>query len=139
MATPINTPLAGEIWHLSIEDLFAPVQEVQRLGGDGPFVINLSVSTAPISIPSKLFPENPDACIYQIQVTEDGRMRYRLRFGPFASEDEADAVLAKVRETYPGALTATATPADLRTVASLQSKKTNARAAAPTLSTHCRP
>jgi hypothetical protein len=98
MATPINAPMAGEIWHLSIEDLFQPVQEAPRLGGDGPFVINLSVSTAPISVPTKAFTHSPlDAHVYQIQVTEDGRTRYRLRLGPFASEDEADAILAEDR------------------------------------------
>jgi hypothetical protein len=122
MATPINAPMAGEIWHLSIEDLFQQVTEAPRLGGDGPFVINLSVSTAPISIPTKAFDGCRDAHIYQIQVTEDGRTRYRLRLGPFANEDQADAVLAEVRETYPGALTATAGAPDLRVIASMQPK-----------------
>ena len=123
MATPINAPMAGEIWHLSIEDLFQPVQEAPRLGGDGPFVINLSVSTAPISVPTKAFTNSPlSAHVYQIQVTEDGRTRYRLRFGPFASEDEADAVLAEVRDTYPGALTATASASDLRVIGTMQAK-----------------
>jgi hypothetical protein len=117
MATPINAPMAGEIWHLSIEDLFQPVREAPRLGGDGPFVINLSVSTAPISVPTKALTNSPlDAHVYQIQVTEDGRTRYRLRFGPFASEDQADAILAEVRDTYPGALTATASASDLRVI-----------------------
>ena len=123
MATPINAPMAGEIWHLSIEDLFQPVQEVPRLGGDGPFVINLSVSTAPISVPTKAFTSSRlDAHVYQIQVTEDGRTRFRLRLGPFTSEDEADAILAEVRDTYPGALTATAGAADLRVITSMQAK-----------------
>jgi hypothetical protein len=122
MATPIKAPMAGEIWHLSIEDLFQPVTEAPRLGGDGPFVINLSVSTAPISTPTKVFDGCRDAHIYQIQVAEDGRTRFRLRLGPFASEDQADAVLAEVRETYPGALTATAGASDLRVIASMQSK-----------------
>ena len=122
MAKPINTPIAGEIWHLSIEDLFAPVQETQRLGGDGPFVINLSVSTAPIILPPKQFAGRWDAHVYQIQVTEDGRTRYRLRLGPFRSEDDADAILEDVRETYPGALTATAGAPDLRAIASIEAK-----------------
>src|ERR1700730_11679045 len=122
MATPIKAPMAGEIWHLSIEDLFQTVTEAPRLGGDGPFVINLSVSTAPISTPTKVFDGCRDAHIYQIQVAEDGRTRFRLRLGPFASEDQADAVLAEVRETYPGALTATAGASDLRVIASMQSK-----------------
>jgi hypothetical protein len=122
MATPINAPMAGEIWHLSIEDLFQPVQEAPRLGGEGPFVINLSVSTAPISIPTKAFAACSDAHVYQIQVTEDGRTRYRLRLGPFANEDEADAILAVVRDTYPGALTATASASDLRVIGNMQAK-----------------
>ncbi|HEY2780817.1 MAG TPA: SPOR domain-containing protein [Steroidobacteraceae bacterium] len=115
--------MAGEIWHLSIEDLFQPVQEAPRLGGDGPFVINLSVSTAPINLPTKAFTSSYLAAhVYQIQVTEDGRTRYRLRLGPFATEDEADAILAEVRDTYPGALTATASASDLRVIASMQAK-----------------
>ena len=131
MATPINAPMAGEIWHLSIEDLFQPVQEAPRLGGDGPFVINLSASTAPISVPTKAFTNSPlSAHVYQIQVTEDGRTRYRLRFGPFTSEDEADAVLAEVRDTYPGALTATASASDLRVIGTMQAKA-DQRSAAP--------
>jgi hypothetical protein len=123
MASTINSPLAGEIWHLSIEDLFTPVQETLRLGGDGPFVINLSVSTAPIDIPKAPLQGCDSAHIYRIQVTEDGRTRYRLRLGPFTTEDEADAVLAAVRETYPGALTATAGALDLRSISSLQEKR----------------
>jgi hypothetical protein len=123
MATPINAPMAGEIWHLSIEDLFQPVEEAPRLGGDGPFVINLSVSTAPINVPTKAFTHSRlDAHVYQIQVSEDGRTRYRLRLGPFTSEDEADAVLAEVRDTYPGALTATASASDLRVIGTMQAK-----------------
>jgi SPOR domain len=122
MATPINAPMAGEIWHLSIDDLFQPVQEAPRLGGNGPFVINLSASTAPISIPTKAFTACRDAHVYQIQVPEDGRTRYRLRLGPFLGEDEADAVLAEVRDTYPGALTATAGAADLRVIANMKAK-----------------
>jgi hypothetical protein len=132
MATPINAPMAGEIWHLSIEDLFQPVQEAPRLGGDGPFVINLSVSTAPISVPTKAFTNSPLAAhVYQIQVTEDGRTRYRLRLGPFTSEDQADAILAEVRDTYPGALTATASASDLRVIATMQAKAEHRPAAAP--------
>src|SRR6201996_3859012 len=122
MAPPMNAPVAGEIWHLSIEDLFQPVQEAPRLGGKGPFVINLSVSTAPITVPTKPFTSRQDAHVYQIQVTEDGRTRFRLRLGPFNSEDEADAILAEVRDTYPGALTATASASDLRVIATMESK-----------------
>ncbi len=122
MATPINTPLTSEIWHLSIDDLLQPLPESPRLGGSGPFVINLSASTAPISQPMKSLADCPGAHVYQIQRTEDRRLRYRLRLGPFATEDEAEAILSKVRDIYPSALTATAEMDDLRAIGTLQAK-----------------
>lgn len=122
MAKPINTPVTGNIWHLSIDDLFAPLPEKTRLGGSGPFVINLSASTAPIDLPPKSFDSGRDAHVYQVQRTEDRRMRYRLRLGPFANEDDADVILKRVRDVYPGALTATAEADDLRAIATLQVK-----------------
>jgi SPOR domain len=115
-----NTPLT-DIWHLSIDDLLAPLPETARLGGPGPFVINLSASTAPMDLP-KGIAGCRDAQMYQVQRMEDRRPRYRLRLGPFADEDEAEAVLEKVREFYPGALTATADADDLRAIASLRAK-----------------
>ena len=124
----INKPIAGEIWHLSIEDLFAQ-PEILSLGGSGPFVINLSVSTAPISEIARLTRAEHGAQVYQIKVLEDGRIRYRLRLGPFAHEHDADAALPAVRDDYPGALTATAGPADLQIFESQQAAINEAVAA----------
>jgi len=117
-----NTPPTGDIWHLSIDDLLAPLPETARLGGPGPFVINLSASTAPIDLPVKGIAGCRHAQVYQVQRMEDRRPRYRLRLGPFANEDEAEAILKKVREFYPGALTATADADDLRAIANLRAK-----------------
>ena len=122
MATPTNTPLADDVWDLSIDDLLALMPEIVRLGGSGPFVINLSASSAPISLPTERIAASPHAHVYRVQRTEDGRLRYRLRVGPFASEDEVDAILPMVREVYPGALTATADSEDLRILAMMQTK-----------------
>jgi SPOR domain len=122
MAAPTNTPSTEDIWHLNIEDLFAPLPEKARLGGPGPFVINLSASSAPIDVPVKGIAGCPHAHVYQVQRIEDRRPRYRLRVGPFAQEDDADAELLKVRAIYPSALTATADADDLRIIASLQAK-----------------
>lgn len=122
MAAPIDTPLTTEIWHLTIDDLLAPLPETGRLGGHGPFVINLSASSAPISVLGKRFPGCPNAYVYPVQRMEDRRLRYRLRLGPFANEDEADTILKKVRDIYPGALTATADTDDLRAIATMQAK-----------------
>jgi hypothetical protein len=121
MAGPIDKQ-TREIWHLSIEDLFAPLPEKTRLGGPGPFVINLSASTAPIDLPVKSFVGYQYAHAYQVQRTEDRRVRYRLRLGPFDSEDAADAVLEQVRDVYPGALTATVDADDRRALAPIQAK-----------------
>src|SRR5271165_553734 len=122
MAQPTNSRLSGDIWHLSIDDLLAPVAQTARLGGPGPFVINLSASTAPISLPVKAIAGSELAHVYQLQRIEDGRMRYRLRLGPFDSEDLAEEVLSKVRDVYPGAATATAASDDLRAIELLLAK-----------------
>lgn len=122
MAAPIDTTSAGEPWHVSIDDLLPPLPETARLGGPGPFVINLSASSAPIALPAKGIAGGQQAYVYQVQRVEDRRPRYRLRLGPFANEDQADAILDKVRNIYPGALTATADADDMRAIAALQAK-----------------
>jgi hypothetical protein len=122
MGTPINTPLTSEIWHLTIDDLLEPVAAAPSLGGPGPFVINLSASTAPISLPMKAVADHPGTHLYQIQRTEDRRVRYRLRLGPFETEDQAEALLPTVREIYPSAFTASAEPEDVRAIDSIKTK-----------------
>lgn len=126
MATPINAPLTSEIWHLSIDDLLEPISEAPRLGGPGPFVINLSASSAPLSQPAKTFTAPHGAYVYQIQRMEDRRPRYRLRLGPFATEDAADAMLAIVRDVYPSALPATAEADDLKAITAMKPKSESA-------------
>ncbi len=107
---------------MNIEDLFAPLPERTRLGGPGPFVINLIASSAPIDVPAKGIAGCAHAHVYQVQRIEDRRPRYRLRLGPFTHEDDADAELLNVRDIYPGALTATADADDLRIIAALPVK-----------------
>jgi SPOR domain len=100
-----------------------PILDVERrLGGAGPFVINLHASTAPIGLPSKSPAGNEHARLYQIQRVDDGRIRYRLRLGPFATEDEAELVLAQARLEYPGALMVTAAADDLHAIALVRGK-----------------
>ena len=94
----------------------------RRLGGVGPFVINLHASTAPIDVPAKSPAGTEQARLYRIQRVDDGRVRYRLRLGTFATEDEAEAVLAKVRLEYPCALLVTAAADDLHAIALVRGK-----------------
>jgi hypothetical protein len=100
-----------------------PILDVERrLGGTGPFVINLHASTAPIGLPSKSPAGNEHARLYQIQRVDDGRVRYRLRLGPFATEDEAEIALAQARLEYPGALMVTAAADDLHAISLVRGK-----------------
>jgi hypothetical protein len=122
MATNLRAPVTEDIWHLSIDDLFAPLPEKPRLGGPGPFVINLSSSTASIGLPALNLAGCESAHAYEIQRNEDGRTRYRLRLGPFETEEAADVLLGMVREIYPSALAATAAPDDLKAIASIRAK-----------------
>jgi hypothetical protein len=124
MAAPNDTQKSGEELRLQMDDLLAPLPETVRLGGRGPFVINLSTAGSPLEMPVRPAPGFPEAHMYRVQRIEDGRARYRLRFGPFATEDEADAVLKIVRKNYPSSLTATADAEDLRLIAVIHTKAT---------------
>src|ERR1700730_15360184 len=100
-----------------------PILDVEhRIGGAGPFVINLHASTAPIGLPAKSPTGNEHARLYQIQRVDDGRIRYRLRLGPFATEDEAEIALAQARLEYPGALMLTAAADDLHAISLVRGK-----------------
>jgi hypothetical protein len=115
MGAPSST-----LQNLSFDDLFAPITETPSLGGAGPFVINLSSSGVPISLPNNGVVVAPNTRVYQIRCMEDRRVRYRLRMGPFTTESQANAVLLVVRDNYPTALTATATADDLDALADLR-------------------
>jgi hypothetical protein len=113
-----------------------PILDVERrLGGTGPFVINLHASTAPIGLPSKSPAGNEHARLYQIQRVDDGRIRYRLRLGPFATEDEAEVALAQARLEYPGALMVTAAADDLHAIALVRGKANSGGTSADVRST----
>src|ERR1700693_503955 len=103
--SPPRLGLDSRAWEFIAEGLMTldthPILDVERrLGGTGPFVINLHASTAPIGLPSKSPAGNEHARLYQIQRVDDGRIRYRLRLGPFATEDEAEIALAQSRLGY---------------------------------------
>ena len=85
-------------------------------------MINLHASSAPMELPDIELGESSRARLYRIQRLEDGRKRYRLRLGPFLREEEADAALSRIRDIYPGALTATAVDEDLSVFATIRVK-----------------
>jgi hypothetical protein len=116
-------PVPENLRDLTIDDLLAPPAGSARLGGHGPYVINLSASSAPLRLPPAGLLNFEHLHVYQVQRKESGQPRFRLRLGPITSELEADALLATVREHYPGALTATAAEDDLRAIAAAAAVK----------------
>ena len=103
MARVIKVPTSDDIWHLSIEDLLAPPREPARAAGQGPFVINLSTSTATIGSPPKGLLPFDRLHVYQLMRSHEGP-QFQLRLGIIESELEADTLLLMVREHYPGAI-----------------------------------
>lgn len=117
-----------DLWHLTIDDLLTPPVAGQRFDEPGPFVINLSTSSAPLSVPPKKMATWDQLHVYQVQREEGGRRRFRLRLGPISSELEADAILASVREHYPAAFMATPDQDDLRAITTATGKGVAQRA-----------
>lgn len=67
------------------------------------FVINLCASIAPVQTAGKTIPGFETYKLYQVARAEDGRTRHRLRLGFFPTEEDAERVLAAVRDNYPTA------------------------------------
>jgi len=67
------------------------------------FVINLCASTTPVALTPPSAPELKRFNFFVTRQREDGRERFRLHMGYFASLDEAETVLAVVRDVYPAA------------------------------------
>lgn len=106
-----------DIWHLSIDDLLVAPKEPVRLAGGGPFVINLSTSTASIGPPPKGLRSFDGLHLYQLRRGPEGRAAFLLRLGIIATEIEADAILSGVLEHYPGATKDSAEDDDMAAVA----------------------
>jgi hypothetical protein len=69
----------------------------------GPFVLNLCSSTTPMALSN---PEQPELKRFSFFVSrrfEEGRERFRLHMGYFATLAEAEEWLGAVRDIYPGA------------------------------------
>ena len=108
---------AQDLWHLTIDDLLSAPVETPRLDGPGPFVVNLSASTAPISIPTGTLVGFEQCRVFQVTSKEDGRARFRLRLGFFSSVENVERAVEALRSRYPSAFATHATPDDLRFIA----------------------
>jgi hypothetical protein len=69
----------------------------------GPFVLNLCSSSTPMALAQTELPELKRFSFFVSRRFEEGRERFRLHMGHFATLAEAEEWLAVVREIYPGA------------------------------------
>ena len=69
----------------------------------GPFVLNLCSSTTPMALAQTDLPELKRFNFFVSRRFEEGRERFRLHMGYFATLAEAEEWLSVVREIYPGA------------------------------------
>jgi hypothetical protein len=76
---------------------------VNSSGPDRAFVINLCASTSPMALTPPNSPELKRFTFFVSRQREDGRERFRLHMGYFTSQQEAENLLAAVRDVYPAA------------------------------------
>ena len=69
----------------------------------GPFVLNLCSSSTPMALAQTELPELKRFTFFVSRRFEEGRERFRLHMGHFATLAEAEEWLSVVREIYPGA------------------------------------
>ena len=67
------------------------------------FVINLCASTSPMALTPPDSPELKRYTFFVSRQREDGRERFRLHMGYFAAQEDAEQLLAAVRDVYPAA------------------------------------
>jgi len=67
------------------------------------FVINLCSSTSPMALAHPSSPELKRYTFFVSRQREDGRERFRLHMGYFATQEQAEGLLAAVRDVYPAA------------------------------------
>jgi hypothetical protein len=73
------------------------------MNGAGPFVLNLCSSSTPMALAQMELPELKRFTFFVSRRFEEGRERFRLHMGHFATLAEAEEWLSVVREIYPGA------------------------------------
>ncbi len=78
-----------------------------QMGSEKPasqsFVINLASSTSPMALAHPSSPELKRYTFFVSRQREDGRERFRLHMGYFTSQEDAESLLAAVRDVYPAA------------------------------------
>jgi hypothetical protein len=101
----------------------------------GPFVLNLCSSTTPMALAQTDLPELRRFHFFVSRRFEEGRERFRLHMGYFATLAEAEEWLGVVREIYPGAWAGETPGRKLREAAGPQPQAPQVSAHVPVAST----
>jgi len=105
----------------------------------GPFVLNLCSSTTPMALARAEQPELKRFSFFVSRRFEEGRERFRLHMGFFATLAEAEEWLGAVRDIYPGAWAGEAPGKKLRERAVAAAAAQAQHAAGPRPATHQEP
>ncbi|MGH8297242.1 MAG: hypothetical protein ACRETZ_17345, partial [Steroidobacteraceae bacterium] len=97
----------------------------------GSFVLNLCSSTTPMALAQTDLPELKRFTFFVSRRFEEGRERFRLHMGFFASQAEAEEWLSVVRDIYPGAWAGEAPGKKLRARAAAAAAEQAQHAAGP--------
>ena len=95
--TPTSMSASGAAARADVAQHKAPGAE------SGPFVLNLCSSTTPMALPRAEQEELKRFSFFVSRRFEEGRERFRLHMGYFATLTEAEEWLSAVRDIYPGA------------------------------------
>ena len=71
--------------------------------GSPGWLVTLAASDTPLPLVLAGAPDLPGAMVFRSRTVEDGRERYRLHVGYFATEALAAVTLGRLRDAYPGA------------------------------------
>ena len=107
------------------------VEALAPAAGTGPFVLNLCSSTTPMALAQTDLPELKRFNFFVSRRFEEGRERFRLHMGYFATLAEAEEWLSVVREIYPGAWAGEAPGRKLRERATAEQAAQARHAAGP--------
>jgi hypothetical protein len=133
MAKPVHA--SGDIWYRSVEDLLSALDTGKATSASTALAINLQTSAVPLDLGLKASLQFEGLHVYRLlHRLDNGLPQFQLRLGIIESDLQADAILAVVREHYPGATKRPVGEADRTAIARLVGAAQNGatrRSAAP--------
>jgi len=97
MSQPSNSAVRGS------PTSSAPSAPLPPAAATGDYVVNLCASTTPMALAKPSAPELARYTFFVSRRREEGRERFRLHMGYFATREEAEQMLQLVRDLYPAA------------------------------------